>query len=240
MATIIFEGRNDNLVDAHLSGHDISGIVINYANILGWPQGFDGQPPREIPWQVHEAGLERLPQNKTDGFWAQFSIPEDFGSKAPFAGVASVMDGVASRLNWEHTDSYSFAIDTEYVNLQDPEGSSVFERISRNKATQARISISITPDSNLTFCKKLLNPPNSGLGHLISNTTILDHKFLVHNSTILEYQDNKWRDVVIFDSFISEWSPVSAGVLAGILAFNLAANNIKCPILIRIDKLRPL
>lgn len=150
------------------------------------------------------------------------------------------MDGVASRLNWEHTDSYSFAIDTEYVNLQDPEGSSVFERISRNKATQARISISIPPDSNLTFCEKLLNSPNSGLEHLISNTTILDYKSLVHNSTILEYQDNKWLDFVIFDSFIRDWSPVAAGALAGILAFNLAENNIKCPILIRIDKLRPL
>lgn len=69
MATIIFEGRNDNLVDEDLSGHDIPGIVINYANILGWPQGFNGQPPREIPWQVNEAGLERLQQNKTHGFW---------------------------------------------------------------------------------------------------------------------------------------------------------------------------
>lgn len=240
MATIIFEGRNDNLVDADLSGHDISGIVINYANILGWPQGFDGRPPREIPWQVNEAGLERLQQNKIHGFWVQFSIPEDSGSKAPFAGVASVMDGIASRLNWEHTDSYSFAIDTEYVNLQDPEGSSVFERISRNNATQARISISVPPDSNLTFSKKLLNRPNSGVEHLISNTTIRDHKSLVHNSKIPEYQGNKWRNFVIFDSFIIEWSPVAAGVIAGILAFNLAANNIKCPTLIRIDKLRPL
>lgn len=238
MSTIIFDGRNDRFVNSNLSGHDIYGIVINYANILGWPHGFDGEFWGAISWQIHEAGLERPQQNKTDEFWVQFSIPEDLGSKAPFTGVASVMDGVASRLNWEHTDSYSFAIDTEHVNLQYPEGSSVFELISRDKATQARISISIPRDSNITFPKNFLNSPSFGSEDLISNTTILDHKTLVHNSTIPEYQDIEWQNVVVFDSLIREWSPVAAGVLAGILAFNLASDNIKCPTLIRIAKRR--
>lgn len=239
MATILFEGRNDNLVNSDLSGYDASGIIINYANILGWPQGFDGQFPGTIPWQINEAGLERLRKNKTDGFWVQFSIPEDSGSKAPFAGVASVMDGVAPRLNWDHTDSYSFAIDTEHVNLQSPEGSSVFERFSRHKGTQVQISISVPPGPNLAFPKNALNPPNFGLEHLINNVTILDRKTLVRNSTIPEYQDTAWRDIAVFDSFIREWSPVAAGVLAGTLAFMLAENNIKCTTLIQIAKLPP-
>lgn len=237
MATVLFEGRNDNLVNLDLLGYDASGIVINYANILGWPQGFDGQPPEVIPWQINEAGLEPLRQNKTDGFWVQFSIPENPGSKAPFAGIASVMDGVASRLNWERTDSYSFAIDTEHINVQSPEGSSVFERFSRDNGTQARISISVPLGPHLAFHKNALNPPNFGLEYLINDATILDCKNPVRNSIIPEYQDTAWRDITVFDSFLREWSPVAAGVLAGTLAFMLAENNIKCNILIQIVKL---
>lgn len=110
MATLFIDGSARPGADlTSLDDENLTGYLIDYAQLMGISQGFDLRDSSPYQWQINQAGLlPASPQGKVS-VWVQFTLPGRV-SPLPFAGIISTITAALAEFGFTSPSSFTWAL----------------------------------------------------------------------------------------------------------------------------------
>lgn len=110
MATLILSGSiAPGGILTSLDDENLTGYLIDYAQLMGVSQGFDPRDSSPYQWQISQAGILPASSPATVSVWVQFVLPKRV-TPLPFAGITSTIAGALSELGFSSPTSFTWVL----------------------------------------------------------------------------------------------------------------------------------
>lgn len=212
----------------------LTGLVIDHATALGWNQGFDGQDPESVAWQINEAAWEDRAHGTACSI--QVSLPQGRCITPPFAGITACAEAAWRRLGLGNPSGYSFAFHPRDTFLREPEATRLFRLALASGECSAVVTLCRPEESATgpTTASAALPDLLGSLHDLLTDVSASPAGSTFLPPEFLEFHETPWQPVDAVTCRLREWSPLMAGALANAVAFHFQDPEDSTPFLLHL------
>lgn len=226
MPTLILQGyATEDSALAQMDSETFTGLVIDYAESLGWDQGFavDGVRQRIWQtWQVSEAGWLSVPGAEEDAVYLQVSLPDELNSCPPFAGICRTFEILLGKLGWAETTTYALALEPKA--FAEPQGEGLYRKLAVGEKVPSSLALFGASGES--------RPQGLGASLGFAFAEMTDAPVVAPSSLVVpEFQDVVWAALCRLEGEMRGWSPELAGSVFNRAVWELHRQNWVSPVL---------
>ncbi|MFL0503857.1 hypothetical protein AABM36_04365 [Kocuria sp. KSNUG] len=217
------------------SDDEMTGLMIDHAELLGWSQGFDPEDRDSWTWQVNE--MTRISGATGLTYSVQVSLPHDRPVRAPWAGITTCAQDLLGRWFVGEPAGYSFAFDATVTAVRQSSDPEFFDRVPVSPGASVGVSFFAGQerpggvdllDTVLAEARGLVIGPSSRQRNGMALET--------GAPPLPEFHGTPWEHVAALDTHLREWSPLLVGSLASTVMFTAAELRVPGPLMIHLRR----
>ena len=214
---------------------EMTGLMIDHAELLGWNQGFDLEDRDTWTWQVNE--VTRVSSATGLTYSIQVSLPHDRAVRAPWAGITTGAHTLLERWGLGDPAGYSFGFDAADTALRQPTGLEFVDRLPASPEVSVGVSLFAALerpggvdllDTLLAEARDLMIGPSSPQRTGVTLETV--------PAPLPEFQGTPWKHVATVDTRLREWSPLVVGALASTVMFTAQELRVPGPLMVHLHR----
>ena len=214
---------------------DMTGLMIDHTELLGWSQGFDPEDRDSWTWQVNE--VTRVSSATGLTYSIQVSLPHDRAVRAPWAGITTGAHTLLERWGLGDPAGYSFGFDAADTALRQPTGLEFVDRLPASPEVSVGVSLFAALerpggvdllDTLLAEARDLMIGPSSPQRTGVTLET--------GAAPLPEFQGTPWKHVATVDTRLREWSPLVVGALASTVMFTAQELRVPGPLMVHLHR----
>lgn len=214
---------------------DMTGLMIDHTELLGWSQGFDPEDRDSWTWQVNE--VTRVSSATGLTYSIQVRLPHDRAVRAPWAGIATSAHTLLERWGLGDPAGYSSGFDAADTALRQPTGPEFFDHVPASPEVSVGFSLFAALErpggvdllgTLLAEARDLMIGPSSPRRTGVTLET--------GAAPLPEFQGTPWKHVATVDTRLREWSPLVAGALANAVTFTARELHVPGPLMVHLHK----
>ena len=215
------------------SDEEMTGLMIDQTELLGWNQGFDPEDRDSWTWQVTE--VARLSSATGLTYSIQVNLPRDRPARAPWAGITTSAHALLERWGLEDPAGYSFGFDPADTTLRQPTGLEFFDRVPASPGTSARVSLFAAhaqsgDDDLLTTLLTEVGEVVTGLPSHLLHEVQTDR----NAPPLPEFHGTVWNHVATLGTRLRAWGPLLAGALASTMMVTAQELHVPGPLMVHL------
>lgn len=214
---------------------EMTGLMIDHAELLGWNQGFDPEDRDTWTWQVNE--VTRINSATGVTYSIHVTLPQDRSTRAPWAGIATCAHTLLERWGLGGPARYSFGFDVTDTALRQTTGSEYFSRVPASPGAPAGVSLFAAQERPGE--DDFLTPLMTDARDVVTGPSLPrpNGAELEKNAPALpEFHGTAWNHVATLDTRLREWSPLLVGTLASRVMFEARQRQAPGPLMLHLHQ----